>query len=203
MSSLCGPMMLGEARLQGGNDRRRVVDRQRGLGDEGELRGILRLKLLRLLDGLDQDHRAGRQLAERADDLRVTGVADHRDLAAALEMDFRLAVDLRHQRTGCVEREEIAALGFRRDRLRHAMRREHHRRVGIGNLVQLLDEDRALGAQALHHVAVVDDLVPDIDRRAIELQRPFHRVDGADHARAKAARGTKDDMELRLASRHG
>ena len=32
-----------------------------------------------------------------------------------------------------------------RHRLRHAMGREHHRRPGIGDFVQFLDEDRALG----------------------------------------------------------
>jgi hypothetical protein len=43
-------------------------------------------------------------------------------------------------------------------------RGEHHRLAVIGDLVQLLDEDGALGLQRLHHEAVVDDLVPDIDR---------------------------------------
>ena len=43
---------------------------------------------------------------------------------------------------------------------------EDDRPVGIGDLVELLDEDRALRLQALHDVAVVDDLVAHIDRRA-------------------------------------
>ncbi len=72
-------------------------------------------------------------------------MADQNDLAAAAVMDLRLAMHLCHQRTGRVEREQISLRGLRRNRFRHAMRREDHRRVGVGNLVEFLDENRALG----------------------------------------------------------
>ena len=131
---------------------------------------------LGLLDGLHQRDRAVRQLAERADHLGMAGVADQHDLAAAREMDLGLAVHLGDQRAGGVEREEVAALGLLGDRLRHAVGGEDHRRVGVGNFVEFLDEDRALGLQALHHVAVVHDLVADIDRRAVALERLLDRI---------------------------
>ena len=74
---------------------------------------------------------------------------------------------------------------------------EHHRRVGIvGNLGQFLDENRALGLQAVDDVFVMDDLVADIDRGAIDGERPFHGVDGAHHPGAEAAGGTKHDSEV-------
>ena len=41
----------------------------------------------------------------------------------------------------------------------------------VRNFVQFLDENRALGPQAVDHVAVVHDLVADIDRRAVDRQR--------------------------------
>jgi hypothetical protein len=97
--------------------------------------------------------------------------ADQHDLAAALVVDLGLAMDLGHQRAGGVEVEEVAALGFLGDRLRHAVGRENHRRLGVGDFGEFLDENRALGLEALDHVAVVHDLVTDIDRGAIALQR--------------------------------
>ena len=153
---------------------------------------------LGLRDGLHQRDRAVRQLAERADHLGMAGMADQHDLAAALVMDFGLAVDLGHQRAGGVEREEIAALGFRGDRFRHAMGGEDHRRLGVRDFVELLDEHRALGLQALDHVAVVHDLVADVDRRAVALERLLDRIDRPHHAGAEAARGAQQDLELRF-----
>ena len=66
------------------------------------------------------------------------------------------------------------------------------------NLGQVLDEDRALGPQAFDDVAIVHDLMADVDRRAIERQRPLDRVDGANHPGAEAAGGAKVDLESRF-----
>jgi hypothetical protein len=40
-------------------------------------------------------------------------------------------------------------------------------------------------------MAIVDDFVPDIDRRAKRRQRVFDDIDGPDHARAETARLSK------------
>ena len=122
----------------------------------------------RLLDGLHQRDRAGRQLAERADHLGMAGVADQHDLAAALVMDFGLAMDLGDQRAGGVEREEIAALQLPRGSTCGTPWAEKITGASVvRNFGEFLDEDRALGLQALDHVAVVHDLVADVDRRAV------------------------------------
>src|SRR6202035_4687513 len=77
--------------------------------------------------------------------------------------------------------------------------RKHHWRVGIvGDFGQFLDENRALGLEAVHDIAVVDDLVADIDRGAVDGQRPFHGVDRPHHAGAKAPRREKADFQGRL-----
>ena len=47
------------------------------------------------------------------------------------------------------------------------------------NLVQIVDEMRALGPETLDHVAVVHDLVAHIDRRPVFVQRALDNVDGA------------------------
>ena len=81
---------------------------------------------------------------------------------------------------------QVALLGVDVHRRRDAVRGEHHDRP-LGHLVGLVDEDRARLGQRLDHVDVVHDLVADVHRRAVLLQRPLDRLDGAVHARAVPA----------------
>ena len=199
MSSLCGPEMFGNRCLQQRDDLGGVVDRQRRLRDEGEIVGILRREGRGVMRGFDQGHRAGRQLPERADHFRMMRMPDQQDFAAALEMDRGLAVHLGDQRTGGVQREEIAGAGVGGNRFRNPVGGKHHRRVGIvGDFGQFLDENRALGAQAVHDIFVMDDLVADIDRGAIDGERPFHGVDRPHHAGAEAPWRAKHDFQGRF-----
>jgi hypothetical protein len=55
------------------------------------------------------------------------------------------------------------------------------------NLRQVLDEDRALGFEAFDHGLVMYDLVPDIDRRTVFLERALNDFDGTDDPRTKSA----------------
>ena len=73
------------------------------------------------------------------------------------------------------------------------MGREHHDGAG-GRIVQFVDEDGALGAQVFDHVAVVDDLVAHVDRRAVQLERALDDVDGAIDAGTEAARLRQQDF---------
>ena len=75
------------------------------------------------------------------------------------------------------------------------MRGKHHR-PAVGHLVQLLDEHRAHSAQPVDHEAVVDDLVPHIDRRAEPLDRQLDDLDRAIDAGAKAARRGDQDVKV-------
>lgn len=70
------------------------------------------------------------------------------------------------------------------------MRGKDHRGilVLVGDLVKLLDEDCTALLQTLDHIAVMHDLVTDIDRRAVFLQRQDDDLDGAVDAGAEAAR---------------
>ena len=54
-------------------------------------------------------------------------MADQHDLEPALVVTSGLPVDLGDQRAGRVEVEQVARRAASRDRLRHAVRREHHR----------------------------------------------------------------------------
>ena len=198
MSSFSRPDDHREALVQLVDHLLGVVERERRLRDIGEVRLVADLHRVDVLGMLDQDDRAFRQLAEGADDLGMAGMADEQDLTAALEVDLRLAVHLGDQRARRIDRVELAPSGLGRDRLRHAVRGEDHRLVGIRHLGELLDEDRALRFQPLDDVFVVHDLVAHVDRRAVEAQRLLHSIDRPHHAGAETARRTEKDAQLGL-----
>ena len=114
-------------------------------------------------------------------------MADHDDLAPAVVHLGHFDVHLGHQRTGGVEYLQLARLRLAPDRLRHAVRAEHHRGA-LRYFRQILDEHGALGAQIVHYIFVVHDFVTDVDRRAVKLQRALDDLDGAVYAGAEAAR---------------
>ncbi len=122
-------------------------------------------------------------------------------MAAEPLMAHGLLVHLGDQRAGRVEIEQIARIGIRWHRFRHAMRGKDDRPVTVlrRDLRQFLDEDRALRLQPFDDIAIVDDLVTDIDRRAIFLQRQHDDLDGAVDAGAKAARTAKRIVNFFLA----
>jgi hypothetical protein len=97
-----------------------------------------------------------------------------------------LDVHLRDQGTRGVEHAQAPRIGLRAHRLRHAVRREHDRRAAR-HLVQLLDEDRALGLEVVDDEFVVDHLVPHVDRGAELRERLLDDGDGAVDAGAEAA----------------
>ncbi len=95
----------------------------------------------------------------------------------------------------------MRGVGGSGDGLRHAMGREDHRPVALRNLIELVDEDRALGLEIVDHEFVVHDFVAHIDRRAIERQRPLDDVDGPHHPGAEPAGRGEEYLEGPLA--HG
>ena len=121
---------------------------------------------------------------------------DKENLASFGELPPGLDMNLGDERAGGVEHEHAPARGGVGHRLRHAVGGKDDRRVGLRDLVELLDEDRALGLELLDHGAVVHDGVAHIDRRAISLERELDDLDGPVHPGAKAPRGRQIDGEL-------
>ena len=190
-----------EAALQNADDGGRIVQRQGRLGDIGQVGGIARLEPFGILRRLDQGDGPFGQLPHGAFDLGVAGVADQHNLAARREMPLGLDMDLGDQRTGCIQVEQLAAAGFGGDRLRHAMGRKDHRPIRRA-LIEFLDEDRPERTQALDDMAVMDDLMPHEDRRAVLFQRAFNDLDGAIHPGTEAARRGEAHDEM-MARRSG
>ena len=77
------------------------------------------------------------------------------------------------------------------------MRAENRHRTRR-DLIDVLDEAHTLGLQGLHDVAIVDDLVTNVDRRAELFQGAFDNLDGTHHSRAKAARFCKEHLHVCL-----
>jgi hypothetical protein len=70
---------------------------------------------------------------------------------------------------------------------------ENHRLALMlgGDFIEFFDKNCAECLKALNHKAVVHDLVADIDRRTIFLDRQHHDLDGAINAGAETARDRK------------
>ncbi len=127
-------------------------------------------------------------------------MADEDDVPVLFDLAFGLTMDLADERASGVDIEHFAPVRLGRNGFGHAMGAEHDRGA-IGHLVQLLDEDRALLTQRIDDVAVVDDLVADIDRRAVFFERPLHDLDRAVDSGAESAGGRDEEHQRRFLGR--
>ena len=148
---------------------------------------------------LDEHDLIGR-LAHRALDLLMPGVADQDDRVSLRGELLGLDVDLGDQRAGRVDRAQPTLGGADVNARGDAVGREHHRRA-LGHLGLGFDEDRAAITQFLDDVLVVDDLLADVDRSAVQLERPLDGLDGTVDAGAVAARRRQEDR-LRIGDGH-
>ena len=114
-------------------------------------------------------------------------MADENHRSPLGHVALALIMDLGDKRAGGVQHWEPAAGSFFLHGSGDAVRAEDGDRIRR-HLKQILDEDRALGFQAFHDMLVVNDLMADVDRRAVFLERPFDDLDSPDHAGTKAAR---------------
>ena len=128
------------------------------------------------------------RLAHRALDLLVALVADHDDRVALRGELACLDVDLGHERTGRVDRAQVAGLGVLVDRRGDAVGGEDDH-LALGHLGLLLDEDRSALRELLDDVLVVDDLLADVDRRAVASSALLDRLNRPVDPCAVAARG--------------
>ncbi len=177
---------VGELGLEGLDHVARFVKRERGLGEVGDLVRVRDYKCLDLLQRRDNlSHIRG--LTLRAFHLFVVAVSNqHQRVTLLGELDG-FDVDLGHQRAGRIDHLEAALLGALPDRRGDTVRGVDHARP-LGHLVQFVDEDCALLGQVGDDVAVVDDLLANVDRCAKGLEGDPDDIDGPDDTRTKAAR---------------
>jgi hypothetical protein len=198
MSSLCGPTMAGTA-PERRDDVGGVVDRQRGLRDEGELVGVAHLERRDVLDGFDQQHLALGQLAHGADGLGVAGMADHDHLQAVLVVPLGLDMDLADQRAGGVDK----SISRRAASAGTALGTPWAEKItgrSSGHSSSSSTKTAPLARRSVDHEAVVHDLVAHIDGRAPFLERHLDDLDRAVDAGAEAARRGEVEGQGRFGS---
>jgi len=67
-----------------------------------------------------------------------------------------------------------------------------------GNLALAFYEDGPAPLQLIDNVLVMDDLLANVDRRTVQLQRPLDRLDGPlDTGTVAPGRGKKDPLDHR------
>ena len=181
-----GTFDVGEFLLEGGDDVFGFVEAERGLGEKGDAVRIgngERLYLLGIADYLGYE----RSLAESADDFVVVVVADEDEGITFLGELDGFDVDLGDERAGGIDHAQAAAGAVLADFGRNAVGALDDA-FAVGDFVFAIDEDGALAAEFVHHEAVVDDFLADVDGRAEGLEGDADDVDGADDAGAEAAR---------------
>src|SRR3546814_12211988 len=104
-------------------------------------------------DVCSSDLRSFRHLAEGADHLRVSAMADEQDVPPLRHHLFGLAVNLGDKRAGGVQIFKTARRRGFRDRFRYAMRRQDARECG-GTGAQMLGENGYIYLQHVKHIAV-------------------------------------------------
>ena len=122
-------------------------------------------------------------------------MADQDQAASLHDIALALAMDLGNQRAGGVENRQIALHGLAFHGLGNAVGAED-RACARRHFGQILDELRPHLLQPFDHIAVMDDLMADIDGRAIFRQSALDDLDGADDAGAEAARLGQDYLHI-------
>ena len=105
-------------------------------------------------------------------------------------------MNLSHEGTGGIDLDEIAILCLTTNFGRHAVSAEHDRRPDR-NFVHGIDKRHAAINEAVYHVAVVYDLVEDVDRRPLHVEDLVDTVNGHVDARTKPARVTEENFDAR------
>src|SRR5450631_2443302 len=96
-------------------------------------------------------------------------------------------MNFRNEGTCGIEDRQSKRGGFRLDGAGDPMGTKNRARAS-GNLIQALDEPCSLRLEGLDNIAVVDNLMADIDGRPIFFERAFDDFDRPDDAGTKSAR---------------
>ena len=153
-----------------------------------------------VVERLDQRHRAVGHLAERADHLGVAGVADEQDVPAVGDQPLGLAVDLGYQGAGRVDEGQTARWAAAAGTDLGTPCAENTTGRSSGTSSSSSTNTAPESAQPVDDEAIVDDLVADIDRRAVPLERQLDDLDRAVDAGAKPARRGDQHVQRRQAA---
>src|SRR5579875_83393 len=147
------------------------------------------------LDFFNALHQADmfRRLARGAEDLVVSFVTDEQDRVIFLGEADSFEMDLGDERASGIDSSEAALGGGGADGRGDAVSAIQHRRA-LGHFFDVIYEEDTAFAKALDHRAIVDDLMVDIQRGAVDLQGALQALDGHVHPSTEAARIGENDL---------
>jgi hypothetical protein len=116
----------------------------------------------------------------------VSAPPDQQDLIALFREAVHLMVDLGNERTGRVHDLHAPRSCDVTHSRRYPVRREHNSR-SVRHLIEFVDEDCATLLEVRDHVAVMDDLAPDVHGGSEALDGTLDRLDGTLHAGTERA----------------
>ena len=123
----------------------------------------------------------------------MIAVADEDDVKALAGVADDFVVNLGDEGAGGVVDDEVAGGGGVADARGDAVGAEDDG-LALGDLADILDEGDPAGAEVLDDVAVMNDLVIDVEGRALCAQDLIDDVDGHAHAGAEASGIGEDDL---------
>jgi hypothetical protein len=113
-------------------------------------------------------------------------MANDDNLEALATVLLSLEVDFGNQRTGSINDPQSSFFRVLDHCCGHTMGAEDSQCTGW-YLIESLNEQSSLVFQVLDHMAVVDDLMQNIDRGAMNLEGPFNNFYSSHHPRTKSA----------------
>ena len=179
-------LQLRELLAQPADGLHRLVDAQGGLREPRQPGALGELEGVDVVRALDEGDVLGR-LARSALDLLVARVSDEQDAVVLGGETAGLVVDLGDEWARGVDRLQATLGGLLVHHRRDTVGGEHDRRT-LGHLVELLDEHGSALGQRVDDVLVVHDLLADVHRRPVEVERLLDGDDRAVDAGAVAAR---------------
>ena len=108
--------------------------------------------------------------------LRVPGVANQHAFNPAGSIARHFHVHLGDQRTGRIKYLKSATIRLVLDGTADSVRTKDHRGI-VGHLLEFFDKYRTAVAQAIHHIAVMNHLVANINRRAEDIDGTVDNLD--------------------------
>src|SRR5262249_16913877 len=138
------------------------------------------------VDAADQDNLA-RGDADGALHFLVAGMADQDNGAALGSVFLDLDMDFSDERAGGIDHPQIAVFCAVPLAGCDAVGTENHP-LAFRDFIKALDENAALLFQRLQNEAVVDNLMPHIERPAVSAKRAPYCLDGAIDAGAETPR---------------
>ncbi len=167
------------------DDLRGIINGERRLRKIGHLGWVGHFQRVNIGCFLHQADRL-RRLAHRADHLVVPRVPDQQDRVSLPGEAYRFEMDLGYQRAGHVEGLQTPRGRLFSDFRRHAMR-GIEQMLPLGHFRQIVHEDDPPPPEKIDYPFIVDDLMVDVQRRAVGGDGQFQGRGRHVHARAESS----------------